>query len=68
MLFRSPRPVVNQLNKEIGTILQEPEMVKRLQAEAADPVVTTPEAFQKLIVTDIQKWIRVAKETNIKVE
>ena len=63
-----PRPVVNQLNKEIGTILQEPEMVKRLQAEAADPVVTTPEAFQKLIVTDIQKWIRVAKETNIKVE
>jgi tripartite-type tricarboxylate transporter receptor subunit TctC len=63
-----PRPIVNQLNKEIGTILQDPETIKRLQNEAAEPVVSTPEAFQKLILTDMQKWIRVAKETGIKVE
>jgi tripartite-type tricarboxylate transporter receptor subunit TctC len=63
-----PRPVVNQLNREIGAILQDPETVKRLQNEAAEPVVSTPEAFQKLILDDMQKWIRVAKETGIKVE
>ena len=63
-----PRPIVNQLNREIGAILQDPETIKRLQNEAAEPVVSTPEAFQKLILDDMQKWIRVAKETNIKVE
>ncbi len=63
-----PRPIVNQLNREIGTILQDPETIKRLQNEAAEPVVSTPEAFQKLILDDMQKWIRVAKETNIKIE
>ena len=63
-----PRPIVNQINREIGAILQEPEMVKRLQNEAAEPTVSTPEAFQKLILNEIQKWIRVAKETGIKAE
>jgi len=63
-----PRPIVNQLNQVIGTILQEPDTVKRLQNEAAQPVVSTPEAFQKLILADLQKWARVAKETGIKVE
>lgn len=63
-----PRPIVNQLNKEIGTILQEPDTVKRLQNEAAEPTVGTPEAFQKMILNELQKWARVAKETGIKVE
>ena len=63
-----PRPIVNQINKTIGTILQDPEMVKRLQAEAAEPAVSSPEDFGKVIASDIEKWKRIAKETNIKVE
>ena len=65
---RIPRPIVNQINKEIGTILQDPETVKRLQNEAAEATVGTPEAFQKIILNDLQKWAKVAKETGIKVE
>lgn len=63
-----PRPIVNQLNKVIGSILQDPETVKRLQNEAAEATVGTPEAFQKIILNDLQKWAKVAKETGIKVE
>lgn len=63
-----PRPIVNQINKEIGAILQEPDTVKRLQNEAAEPTVGTPEAFQKIILNDLQKWAKVARETGIKVE
>jgi len=63
-----PRPIVNQLNREIGTILKDPDAVKRLQNEAAVPVVGSPEAFQKIILNDLRKWTRVAKETGIKVE
>jgi len=63
-----PRPIVNRLNKEIGAILQDPATVKYLQSQAAEPAATSPEAFQKLILSDLQKWARIAKETGIKVE
>ena len=63
-----PGPIVNKLNGEINAILREPEMAKRLSAEAAEPVNTTPEAFGKLIVNDIAKWARIAKEAGIRAE
>jgi tripartite-type tricarboxylate transporter receptor subunit TctC len=63
-----PRPIKTRLNAEVNAILREPEMAKRLSAEAAEPVTTTPEAFGKLIVGEIAKWTRVAKEADIRAE
>ena len=63
-----PGPIVDRLNGEINAILREPEMAKRLSAEAAEPVTTTPEALGKLIVNEIAKWTRVAKEAGIRAE
>ncbi len=63
-----PGAVVTRLNTEINTIVNEPEMAKRLSAEAAEPVVSTPEAFGKLIVNDLAKWSRVAKQAGIRAE
>src|SRR4051812_22638174 len=63
-----PGPIVNKLNGEINAILRDPEMAKRLTAEAAEPSTTTPEAFGKLVVDEITKWARVAKEAGIRAE
>ncbi len=63
-----PEGIVMKLNATIGDVLREPEMAKRLSAEAAEPVITTPEAFGKLIVNDLAKWDRIAKEANIRAE
>ena len=63
-----PSAIVAKLNAEIGAILRDPEMAKRLVAEAAEPVVDTPEAFGKLIVNDIAKWGRIAKQAGIRSE
>lgn len=63
-----PAPIVTRLNGEINAILREPEMAKRLTAEAAEPVVTPPDAFGKLIADNIAKWGRIAKESGIKAE
>jgi tripartite-type tricarboxylate transporter receptor subunit TctC len=63
-----PAPVIAKLNGEINAILREPEMAKRLTAEAAEPAVTTPEALGKLIADNITKWSRIAKEAGIKAE
>jgi tripartite-type tricarboxylate transporter receptor subunit TctC len=63
-----PAPIVSKLNSEINAILGEAEMAKRLSAEAADPVIATPEAFGKLITNDLAKWSRIAKQANIRIE
>lgn len=63
-----PGPVVNKLNGEINAILREPEMARRLSAEAAEPVTVAPEVFGKLVASEIAKWTRVAKEAGIRAD
>ena len=63
-----PEGIVMKLNSTIGAIVSEPEMAKRLVAEAAEPVIGTPEAFGKLIVNDIAKHQRIAKQAGIRAE
>lgn len=60
-----PRDIVTTLNREIGSILRDPEAVKWFTLQAADPAVTTPDEFRKIIAGDILKWARVAKEAGI---
>lgn len=60
-----PVPIVNRLNLTIADILRDPEMAKRLAAEAAEPVIDSPAAFAKLISSDLVKWSRIAKEAKI---
>lgn len=63
-----PAPIITKLNADINAILREPEMARRLSAEAAEPVITTPDEFGKLVVNDIAKWGRIAKEAGIRAE
>jgi hypothetical protein len=44
-----PGPIVTKLNAEIAAILRDPDAAKRLSAEAAEPVIESPDAFGKLI-------------------
>ena len=63
-----PPAILGRLNAEIGASMKDPDMVKRLAAEAAEPVVASPEAFARLIAVELERWARVAKETGIKAE
>ena len=63
-----PAAIANKLNAEVNAILREPEMAKRLSAEAAEPVIATPEAFGKLIANDTAKWSRIARQAGIRAE
>jgi tripartite-type tricarboxylate transporter receptor subunit TctC len=63
-----PAAVIAKVNGEVNTILREPEMAKRLANEAAEPVIDTPDAFGKLIVNDLAKWSRIARQAAIRAE
>ena len=59
----TPRAIVTRLNREIGGILTEPDMVERFRTQGIDLVTSTPEGFAALIKSEIPKWRKVVKES-----
>lgn len=60
-----PQNLVAGLNEVVASILKEPETVKRLATEAAEPAFASPAEFGKTIRDDIGKWIKVARDAKM---
>ena len=65
---RVPPALVAKLGTEIAAILNQPESAQRLAAEGAVPSPMAGSAFERVLAAEIEKWRRVARETNIKAE
>jgi len=56
------------LNKHLAGLLSNAEVRQKLANEGADPVGGSPDDFDKLIRADIDKFTRIVKAANIKVD
>jgi tripartite-type tricarboxylate transporter receptor subunit TctC len=65
---KAPRPVVAKLNAEVVRILSLPDVNKQLQSLGAEPSPMKPDAFDGLIREEIQKFSKIIRDANIKVE
>ena len=63
-----PSDVVNVLNAEIGKQLASPDLSKFLANEGAEAKAMTPREFDDLIRSEIQVWVKVAREANISID
>ena len=63
---KTPRPIVDKLNKTIVEALKTPEIEKFLAEQGLEPAGNSPEEFARLMHADIEKWIRVTREAGIK--
>jgi tripartite-type tricarboxylate transporter receptor subunit TctC len=64
----TPKPIVDQLQRQIARIVALPDVKERLDALGFAPVASTPEAYAAQIKADIETWSKVVREANIKVE
>ncbi len=64
----TPPAIIQRLNTEIGVILKNPETIKRLRGEGAEPVVKSPDELGKYVIGEMDKWIKLAKVAGIKGE
>jgi len=62
------REIVARLYTETVAILGAADNRRRLAADGAEVVVSTPEMFGGFLKAEFAKWARVAQEANIKVE
>jgi tripartite-type tricarboxylate transporter receptor subunit TctC len=64
----TPRALVNRLNADFRKLLARPDVGKRMQDFGVQVVGDSPEEFGQFIRKEIERWTRVAKAANIKLD
>ncbi len=64
----TPRPVVNQISKEIARIVELPDIKKQFQNQGEEGRSSTPEEFSRFVRTEIEKIRKIVKLAGIRVE
>jgi tripartite-type tricarboxylate transporter receptor subunit TctC len=64
----TPVAIVDKLNTEINAIVAEPDTRTRLVNVGMRPLSMTAAQFGKLIADDTEKWAKVIRSANIKIE
>ncbi len=62
---KTPRAVVDRLNKEINAALAAPDIKQRFQDMGVETRGDTPEGFRKHVAAEIAKWKSVIEKANI---
>ncbi len=65
---KTPQEIINKVNAALNSALQNKEMQERIYATGSEPTPMTPAELGKFMQTDYDKWAKVVKTANIKVE
>ena len=64
----TPAEIVAKLNEEINAGLADPNIKARLADLGSVPTPMSPDEFEKFIVAEIEKWGKVIRAANIKLQ
>jgi len=64
----TPRDIVNKLSAELVRVQALADIREKLNAQGVDPFPGGPEQFAALIKTDLEKFAKIVKSANIKLE
>ena len=64
----TPKPIVDKLAGEIQRIQNSPDFRDKLATQGVDPFVNGPAAFAAFLKSEVQKYDKVIKAANIKIE
>ena len=62
---RTPRTIVERLNREVVAALRAPDIQAQLTSQAIESVGNSPEEFAKILRADIDKWAQVLRRAGI---
>ena len=64
----TPAPIIKLLAMQSAVIVNEPGINARMLTQGFVPVGSTPEAFEKIIRRDLERWPRIIREAGIKAD
>jgi tripartite-type tricarboxylate transporter receptor subunit TctC len=65
---KTPRAVIDKLNREAGRALKLPDVEQRLHAIGIEPVTTTPAELDKFVAQQLRQAVALAQKAGIKPE
>ena len=65
---KTPKPIIEQLNKALNQVLADKDVVKRLAEHGADVETSTPEQFGALVKGELTKWKSVVQRAKLTAE
>jgi tripartite-type tricarboxylate transporter receptor subunit TctC len=65
---KTPKAVIDKLNRALNATLQDPEIREKLLAQGSEAVGGTPEALGQTVNVELVKWAKLAKDAGIKAE
>jgi tripartite-type tricarboxylate transporter receptor subunit TctC len=64
----TPPEIVDRLNKETNAVLADAETLARLDSVGSEPFAGSPADFGKFIAVETEKWRKVVRFSNLKVD
>ena len=64
----TPAEVIARLNTEVVKLLKQPKVVEQCLTLGLDPVGDTPAEFAQFIRSDLEKWTKLTRDLNLKME
>ena len=62
---KTPKPVIEKLNKALNQVLADPEIIKRIEDHGADVETSTPEQLGTLVKSELAKWKGVVQRAKL---
>jgi tripartite-type tricarboxylate transporter receptor subunit TctC len=64
----TPADIVDKLNRDINAVLADPKGKARIAELGGEPLAGSPAAYGRLLSEESEKWGKVVRAANIKVE
>jgi tripartite-type tricarboxylate transporter receptor subunit TctC len=65
---KTPRAIVDKLQKEIAAIVNTPEVRQNFIAQGNEPLANKPDEFGKVMKNDADKWGAIGKKLGVKLD
>jgi tripartite-type tricarboxylate transporter receptor subunit TctC len=65
---KTPPEIIAKLNADVNAVLADPAVKAKLIDLGGEPLIGPPEAFGKMVAAETEKWEKVVKAANLKVE
>ena len=65
---RTPRPIIERLNRETVALFQQPDVREKMAAQGGDTETGSPEQFAAYIRSETRKWAKVIKDSGARTD
>jgi tripartite-type tricarboxylate transporter receptor subunit TctC len=65
---KTPQAVVDKINADVNEALRQPDVIQRLAQLSAEPIGGTPQATAAYMRDEVERWHKVIKAANVKLD